>query len=142
MNIAELSIQKKTISIVVTVLILLAGILAYQTMGRLEDPEFTIKAAKVVTFYPGATAMEVAEEVTDEIETAIQKLGEVVNVAGKVLADNQLLFFTHQSRVGSGCSGKPAIGPGHQALVIPAAENFVQAVEEIITGCALDLPAG
>jgi multidrug efflux pump subunit AcrB len=77
MNIAELSIQKKTISIVATILILLGGILAYQTMGRLEDPEYTIKAAKVVTLYPGATAMEVAEEVTDEIETAIQKLGEV-----------------------------------------------------------------
>jgi len=77
MNISELSIQKKTTSIVITILILLGGILAYQTMGRLEDPEFTVKAAKVVTFYPGATAMEVAEEVTDEIETAIQKLGEV-----------------------------------------------------------------
>ncbi|MHC5061918.1 MAG: efflux RND transporter permease subunit, partial [Planctomycetota bacterium] len=77
MNIAELSIQKKTISIVATVLILLGGILAYQTIGRLEDPEFTIKVAKVVTFYPGATAMEVAEEVTNEIEIAIQKLGEV-----------------------------------------------------------------
>ncbi len=77
MNISELSIQKKTTSIVITILILLGGILAYQTMGRLEDPEFTVKAAKVITFYPGATAMEVAEEVTDEIETAIQKLGEV-----------------------------------------------------------------
>ena len=77
MNIAELSIKKKTISIVFTILIILGGLLAYQTMGRLEDPEFTIKAAKVITFYPGADAMEVAEEVTDEIETAIQKLGEI-----------------------------------------------------------------
>ncbi len=77
MNIAELSIQKKTISIVLTILICAGGYMAYQQMGRLEDPAFTIKAAKVVTHYPGATAMEVSEEVTDEIETAIQKLGEV-----------------------------------------------------------------
>jgi multidrug efflux pump subunit AcrB len=77
MNIAELSIEKKTISIVLTVLICVGGYVAYQSMGRLEDPAFTIKAAKVVTYYPGASAMEVAEEVTDEIETAIQKLGEV-----------------------------------------------------------------
>ncbi|MHC4559852.1 MAG: efflux RND transporter permease subunit, partial [Planctomycetota bacterium] len=77
MNIAELSIQKKTILIVMTVLICLGGILAYESMGRLEDPAFTIKAAKIITLYPGATAMEVSEEVTDEIETAIQKLGEV-----------------------------------------------------------------
>jgi multidrug efflux pump subunit AcrB len=77
MNIAELAIQKKTISWVMTILILLGGGFAYLKMGRLEDPEFTIKAATVMTYYPGATAMEVAEEVTDEIETAIQKLGQV-----------------------------------------------------------------
>jgi multidrug efflux pump subunit AcrB len=77
MNIAELAIQKKTISWVMTILILLGGLFAYMKMGRLEDPEFTIKAATVITYYPGATAMEVAEEVTDEIETAIQKLGQV-----------------------------------------------------------------
>ncbi|HML74782.1 MAG TPA: efflux RND transporter permease subunit [Anaerohalosphaeraceae bacterium] len=77
MNVAELAIQKKTISWVFTVLILLGGLFAYLKMGRLEDPEFTIKAATVITYYPGATAMEVAEEVTDEIETAIQKLGQV-----------------------------------------------------------------
>jgi multidrug efflux pump subunit AcrB len=77
MNIAELAIQKKTISFVMTVLILFGGVIAYQKMGRLEDPEFTIKAATVITYYPGATALEVAEEVTDEIETAIQKMGQV-----------------------------------------------------------------
>lgn len=77
MNIAELAIEKKTISWVFTVLIVLGGVFAYLKMGRLEDPEFTIKAATVMTYYPGATAMEVAEEVTDEIETAIQKLGQV-----------------------------------------------------------------
>lgn len=77
MNIAELTIERKTVSITLTILILVGGFVAYQTMGRLEDPEFTIKAATVITYYPGATAMEVAEEVTDEIETAIQKLGEV-----------------------------------------------------------------
>ncbi|MCZ6652143.1 MAG: efflux RND transporter permease subunit [Planctomycetota bacterium] len=53
------------------------GALAYEQLGRLEDPEFTIKEAQVFTQYPGATAMEVAEEVTDEIETAIQQLGQV-----------------------------------------------------------------
>ena len=77
MNIAKLSIEKKTISFVMTVLICVGGVLSYQKMGRLEDPAFTIKSAKVNTFYPGATALEVSEEVTDEIETAIQKLGTV-----------------------------------------------------------------
>jgi len=74
MNIAEFSIQKKTITLVIAVLILVGGLSSYQNLGRLEDPEFTIKSAVVVTSYPGATPMETAEEVTDPIETEIQQL--------------------------------------------------------------------
>ncbi len=77
MNVAEASIRYKTITLVITVLIIGGGILAYERLGRLEDPEFTVKAAQVFTRYPGATAMEVANEVTDEIETAVQQLGQL-----------------------------------------------------------------
>ena len=77
MNVAEASIRYKTITLVMTILIIGAGILSYQRLGRLEDPEFTIKEAQIFTNYPGATAMEVAEEVTDEIETAVQQLGQL-----------------------------------------------------------------
>ena len=41
------------------------GLFAYEGMGRLEDPEFTIKDAQIITQYPGASALEVEEEVTD-----------------------------------------------------------------------------
>ena len=80
MNIAQLSIEKKTITVVITVLLLFGGIKSYMGLGRLEDPEFTIKSAKVITYYPGATAMEVAEEVTDPLEISIQKMGQVRRV--------------------------------------------------------------
>jgi multidrug efflux pump subunit AcrB len=53
------------------------GLLAFEGMGKLEDPEFTIKLAKVVTQYPGATAQEVQDEVTYHIEDAIQKMEQV-----------------------------------------------------------------
>ncbi len=77
MNVAEASIRYRTITLVVTVALVGGGISAYQRLSRLEDPEFTIKEAQVFTRYPGATAMEVAEEVTNEIETAVQQLGEL-----------------------------------------------------------------
>lgn len=80
MNIAEFSIQKKTVTLVLCLVIIGGGILAYENLGRLEDPEFTIKAAVVTTAYPGATPMEVAQEVTDEIETAIQQLPQLERV--------------------------------------------------------------
>jgi len=77
MNVAEAAVRYKTITLVMTALIICAGAMSYQNLGRLEDPEFTIKEAQIFTQYPGATAMEVALEVTDEIETAVQQLGQV-----------------------------------------------------------------
>ncbi len=80
MNIAETAIQKKTITIAVTIVLLIAGIQSYLSLGRLEDPEFTIKEAQIFTPYPGATPSEVEEEVTEVIEKAIQQLGQLERV--------------------------------------------------------------
>lgn len=55
-------------------LIVAAGIWSYVTMGRLEDPEFSVKTAVVVTLYPGASANEVAEQVTNVVERAAQQI--------------------------------------------------------------------
>ncbi len=55
-------------------LLVLGGVFAFMTMGRLEDPEFTIKTAVVVTLYPGASADDVAEQVTNVIEKAAQQV--------------------------------------------------------------------
>jgi multidrug efflux pump subunit AcrB len=83
MNIAELSIHKKVIVLFITFLTIGGGIFAYESMGRLEDPEFTIKVAKVVTFYPGASAEEVQREVTDVLETAIQQLPQLWRITSR-----------------------------------------------------------
>ena len=83
MNIAELSIRKRTVTLVLTVVMLGAGLSSYQGMSRLEDPEFTIKDALVITPYPGASAAEVEEEVTDEMELAVQKLGQLDEIESR-----------------------------------------------------------
>ena len=80
MNIAECCFRKRTVTLGLSAALVLAGILSYFRLGRLEDPEFTIRSAQVVTAYPGATAQEVAERVTDPIETAVQRLGSVKHV--------------------------------------------------------------
>jgi multidrug efflux pump subunit AcrB len=77
MNIAELSVKKKTITLTLTLLVLLGGLAAYLKLPRLEDPDFTIKDAKIMTSYPGATPKEVEEEVSNEIEKACQQLGQL-----------------------------------------------------------------
>ena len=71
MNPGELSVRKNRVVFVAMLLILVGGFVAYQNMGRLEDPEFTIKEALIITPYPGASAEEVAKEVTNPIEIAV-----------------------------------------------------------------------
>ena len=83
MDIAGIAIRNKIVTLVLTVVMLAAGISSYQSMSRLEDPEFTIKDALVITPYRGATATEVEQEVTDEIETAVQQLGQLERVTSK-----------------------------------------------------------
>ena len=45
MNIAEIAIKHRVVTWVLTAFVIVVGIGSYQTMGRLEDPEFTIKQA-------------------------------------------------------------------------------------------------
>jgi len=80
MNPAELVVKYRLISVIVIVAALLGGWLAYDQMPRYEDPEFTIREAVVVTPYPGATPEEVANEVTESLETAIQQMQEVEEI--------------------------------------------------------------
>ena len=77
MNIGEWAIQKKVITWSITLVMLFVGMRAFGALPRLEDPEFTIKNAVIVTPYPGASAEEVEEEVTDLIERAVQELGQL-----------------------------------------------------------------
>ncbi len=80
MNIAQYTIAKRTSVWVLVALMLLGGYISYLKLGRFEDPEFVIRQSVIVTPYPGATAQEVADEVTDVIEGAAQSLQEVHEV--------------------------------------------------------------
>ena len=80
MNIAEYSVTKKVTTWLFIILFLGGGITALQDISRLEDPEFTIKEAKVYTLYPGATPQEVEREVTYHIEDAVQQLYQLKRV--------------------------------------------------------------
>lgn len=57
-----------------TLLLLIGGTVSYFDLGQLEDPEFTLKKAMVITLYPGASPQQVEEEVTFPLENAIQQL--------------------------------------------------------------------
>lgn len=91
-------IENRVVTLVLTTVLIGMGIQSFQTMSRLEDPEFTIKDALVITSYPGASAQEVEQEVTDEIEQAVQKLGQVDSVSSRSETGRSTVTVTIKDR--------------------------------------------
>lgn len=77
MKLIKYFLQKRSVTILLLILVLAGGLFSYIKMGKLEDAPFTIKQALVLTPYPGASPMEVQTQVTDVLEEAIQSLGEL-----------------------------------------------------------------
>ena len=80
MNLAAFALRKQTLMVVLIIMIAGIGLLSFERLGRLEDPTFVIKTALIITPYPGATPLEVEEEVTQTIEEAIKAMGEVKEI--------------------------------------------------------------
>ena len=66
MSLVRYAMENRIVMYVLTILLIGGGAYAYEKLSRLEDPEFTIKEALVVTEYPGASPREVEQEVTDK----------------------------------------------------------------------------
>jgi len=77
MNLPAIAIQRRAITNFLTLLVVVGGLYCYSQLGQLEDPEFTIKTAAIVTSYPGASPEQVELEVTDRIETKLQEMAEI-----------------------------------------------------------------
>ena len=83
MDIARASIKRFRVVLFVCVIIALSGVIAYFEIGKLEDPNFTIKTAVISAIYPGSDAYEVEQEVTSRIEDAIQAMGEIKHIRSR-----------------------------------------------------------
>lgn len=93
MNLADFAIKQRTFIGFFTVLCILAGIMSYFQLGKLEDPAFTVKSAVVVTLYPGASAKEVELQVTDKIETKLQEMGSLWKLRSLSRPGSSMIFI-------------------------------------------------
>jgi multidrug efflux pump len=75
-------------------LLLLGGIFAYFRLGQREDPEFTFRVMVVKTIYPGATALEVEQQVTDRLEKKIQELPNLDTLRSYSKPGESVIFVT------------------------------------------------
>ena len=80
MNLPRLALEKRAITYFFSFLLAVGGIVSFFELGWLEDPEFTVKTAAIITVYPGASAEEVELEVTDRIELKLQEMQEIKRI--------------------------------------------------------------
>ena len=76
-NLARFTVANPLYGWILMLACLVGGIHGIQNIGRLEDPNFPIKMAYIITTYPGASAEEVEMEVTDRIEASLQELPQI-----------------------------------------------------------------
>ena len=72
-NLSRWAIEHAALTRYLMVVLMVLGFAAYFQLGQDEDPPFTFRAMAIRTYWPGATAQQVAEQVTDRLERALQE---------------------------------------------------------------------
>ncbi len=73
-NLSRWALQHPALTRYLMIVLMLLGVAAYFQLGQDEDPPFTFRVMVVRTYWPGATARQVADQVTDKIERTLQEV--------------------------------------------------------------------
>lgn len=73
-NLTEWALNHKQFIYFFVILAFIAGLFSYKSIGRAEDPDFVIKQMVIAVPWPGATARQMEEQVTDKVEKKLQDL--------------------------------------------------------------------
>ena len=76
-NLSEWALKHQQMIVFLLLLLSIAGVLAYGKLGQKEDPEFTVKTMVVQAYWPGSSAQQMAEQVTDKLEKKLQEVAEI-----------------------------------------------------------------
>jgi len=73
-NLSKWALEHSALTRYLMVVLMLLGAAAYFQLGQDEDPPFTFRIMVVRAFWPGATATQVAQQVTDKLERTLQEV--------------------------------------------------------------------
>jgi len=71
-NLSALAVRERAVTLYFIILVALAGVYSFVSLGRAEDPVFTLKVMLVSAQWPGATAQDMQDQVADPLEKALQ----------------------------------------------------------------------
>ncbi|QEG41037.1 efflux RND transporter permease subunit [Roseimaritima ulvae] len=97
----EFAVRRPTVVITFVLILVAMGCVNFLTMPRREDPEFTLKVAVVSTDWPGASAEQVEELLTDPLEEAIDGMEEVKLIRSNSSSEASVIFVELEDRVPS-----------------------------------------
>lgn len=83
-NLSILAVRERAITLFFILLAFIGGTWAFLSLGRAEDPSFTIRALVVSAYWPGATAEEVQSQLADRLEKRIQEVRNIHKIDSQV----------------------------------------------------------
>ncbi|HQS99372.1 MAG: multidrug transporter AcrB [Hydrogenophilales bacterium 16-64-46] len=98
-NLSRWAIEHPALLRFFVVLIVLLGLRSYFHLGQAEDPPFTFKTMLIQAQWPGATAQEVSEQLTERIEKKLQEIPELDYVASYAKPGETALFVNVKETV-------------------------------------------
>jgi multidrug efflux pump len=92
-NLSKWALEHPALTRYLLVVLMLLGFVAYFQLGQDEDPPFTFRAMVVRTYWPGATAQQVAEQITNKLEHALQEVPKVDKIRSySKPGESQIIF--------------------------------------------------
>ncbi len=98
-NLSTWALEHQSLVVLILLLVSLSGILSYRQLAQSEDPPFTFKVMVIRTFWPGATARQVQEELTDRIARTLQAAPNVDFLNSYSRPGESTIFFTIRDSV-------------------------------------------
>ncbi|WP_139558589.1 efflux RND transporter permease subunit [Methylotetracoccus oryzae] len=98
-NLSAWALDNRGFTALLMALLMIGGVFAYLELGQGEDPEFTFRVMVVKTLYPGATALEVEQQVTDRLERKIQELPNLDYLRSYSKPGESVIFVTPREDV-------------------------------------------
>ncbi|MFZ5510085.1 MAG: efflux RND transporter permease subunit [Pseudomonadota bacterium] len=92
-NLSTWALEHRSLVLYLMVALAVIGTLSYGRLGQSEDPPFTFKIMVVRTFWPGATAKEVEQQITDKIERKLQEAPNVDHIRSYSKPGESTVFF-------------------------------------------------
>ena len=91
-NLSDWALEHRSLVWYFMLVFVLAGVFSYINLGREEDPNFTIKTMVISAQWPGASAEEVARQVTDRIEKKLEELDNLDHLRSQTVAGRTTIF--------------------------------------------------